>query len=360
MPPGRFDRDAMSLVARRELLGAFAALSCRPADALEAVVPTLLREERTLFGSPCEVALSATPPADARAALAEAWRDLEEINRRWNAWKPGELTALNAAFRAGRAAPASPLLRAMVLRARDLEQASGGLFNPGIGGLVGAWGFHADVLRDDPAPSAAQRRHWLAARPSLAQIEVRGALMRSSNPGLQLDFGAYAKGVAIDLVLDRLQASDCAAALVNLGGNLAVMGQVGARPWRIGIRDPFGRGVVATLDTAGREAVVTSGSYERHRLADGQRVTHIIDPDRAAPAPDVISVTVVHPSAGHADAAATALLVAGRSRWQRVARRLGVDQVLLIDRHGAAEVMPRLAQRLAVADPEWRRRIRPA
>lgn len=350
----------MSLLARRELLGAFAALSCWPADASERAADPLLREERVLFGSPCELALSAATPSDARLALAAAWRDLEWINGHWNAWKPGEVTALNAAFRAGRAAPASPWLHAMVRRARTLEQASGGLFNPGIGGLVEAWGFHADVMSDDPAPSVSRCRRWQAARPSLAQIEVRGTSMWSSNPGLQLDFGAYAKGVAIDLVLDRLAALGCDAALVNLGGNLAVTGRVGERPWRIGVRDPFGSGVVATLDTTGREAVVTSGSYERHRVADGRRVTHIIDPERGAPASDVISVTVVHPSAGHADAAATALLVAGRSRWEQVARHLGVDQVLLIDRHGAAAVTPRLGARLAFADVPWRRRVRQA
>lgn len=351
-------RRAMSW-SRREWLGAVAVGGWRPADASEPLVP-LLREERALFGSPCEVVLTAATPAASQAAMAGAWRQLQDINARWNAWKPGELTALNTAFRAGRAAAASPLLRAMVRRAQALEQASFGLFNPAIGGLVRAWGFHADVMRDGAAPSTAWRRRWQSARPCLAQIEARGTLLRSSNPDLQLDFGAYAKGVAIDLVLDRLQAQGCGAAMVNLGGNLAVIGRAGERPWRIGVRDPFGSGLVATLDTVGREAVVTSGSYERYRLADGVRVTHIIDPDRGVPAPDVVSVTVVHPNAGHADAAATALLVAGRTRWRLVAQRLGVDQVLLIDRDGAAEVTPRLAERLAYADAEWRWRVRRA
>jgi thiamine biosynthesis lipoprotein len=60
-----------------------------------------------------------------------------------------------------------------------------------------------------------------------------------------------------------------------------------------------------------------------------------------------VSVTVLHPSAALADAAATALLVAGPARWRRVAERLGVDQVLLIDRHGRRSMTDRMAARLA-------------
>jgi thiamine biosynthesis lipoprotein len=60
-------------------------------------------------------------------------------------------------------------------------------------------------------------------------------------------------------------------------------------------------------------------------------------------------VTVVHPSAAVADAAATALLVAGPARWRAVAARMGVDQVLVIDRHGRRTATPRLAVRLQAA-----------
>jgi FAD:protein FMN transferase len=104
--------------------------------------------------------------------------------------------------------------------------------------------------------------------------------------------------------------------------------------------------------------VVTSGSYERFRLVDGQRATHILDPFTARPAPELVSVTVVHPSAGVADAAATALLVAGPARWPRVAERMGVTQVLLIDRHGRAAATAPLAARLRLVGTAWPQRLR--
>jgi FAD:protein FMN transferase len=303
-----------------------------------------LRSERTQhFGSPVDLLV----PADAALAPVDAvWRGLARIDTQWNAWKPGELDTLNRAFRAGAAGTASPALQAMIRQAAVLERASAGLFNPAIGGLVGAWGFHADELRPGPRPPAASLRGWRDAAPSLAQIEWQGPRLRCHNPLLQLDFGAYAKGVAIDWALDFLARRGVGYALLNLGGNLAAMGAPGGRPWRVGVRDPHGPGLLATVATQGREAVVTSGTYERYRLLDGERCGHVLDPGTGVPAHAFASVTVVHRSASLADAAATALLVAGPARWRRIAKRLGIEQVMVVDADGRVETSAALAARL--------------
>lgn len=323
-------------ITRRESLAVAAGVLLLPVAA-----HGLQRSVHHLFGSPVEL----WTPAGADAARATALRDLAAIHRRWNAWKPGDLTALNAAFAAGRSVHVEPVLAQVLRAAAALEAASSGFFNPAIGGLVGDWGFHADVLEDGAKPARRAIERRLAARPSLAQIAWRGDEAFSANPALQIDLGAYAKGVAIDRGLAQLRRHGVRDAMLNLGGNLAAMGEVDGRPWRIGIRDPHGPGLVATLQVSG-EAVVTSGSYERWRLLDGERCTHILDPDTGAPAQGLVSVTVVHRSAALADAAATALLVAGPARWRRVAERLGVQQVLVVDRHGRLEATAHLAPRL--------------
>lgn len=311
------------------------------------------RETRWLFGSPCEVLVS----GDVAPALA--WQLLASINERWNAWKPGGLAGLNRALREGRTVRVDAPLRQVLQRAARLETASGGLFNPAIGALVRDWGFHADQLLPGPAPSAAQRARWLHRRPSLAQLVWQGERVHSDNPLLQIDLGAYAKGVAADLALDRLLAAGAQGAVVNLGGNLAagglVGGPTGGRAWQVGIRDPLARdgsGLMAGLATQGREAVITSGVYERQRPVDGRWLSHLIDPATGAPAQGLLSTTVVHRDAALADAAATALLVAGARRWPAVAASLGVDQVLVVHDNGRAQVTPRLAARLQ-RQPGW-------
>ena len=56
---------------------------------------------------------------------------------------------------------------------------------------------------------------------------------------------------------------------------------------------------------------------------------------------------MVHPSAALADAAATALLVAGPWAWRMLAERMGVDEVLVVERDGRRAATPRMAARLA-------------
>lgn len=339
-------------LTRRQALAALTGAVLLPlADPAAASVR---HERHFLFGSPVDVMLRHAPEEAVHASLDRVMRGLQHIHAHWNAWKPGELGRINQAFREGRSARVTPALLAMIRSAARLERASAGFFNPGIGGVVQAWGFHDDVMRPGARPAPAALAAWREAAPSLAQIETRGDALASRNPRLQLDFGAYAKGVAIDRALDEFATRGQGEALVNLGGNLGAMGAAG---WQIGIRDPFGEGLVASLATRGREAVVTSGSYERFRVLDGERCTHILDPSSAAPAQGLVSVTVLHRCAALADAAATALLVAGPRRWREVAQRMGVTQVLAIGPDGRGMASGALAPRLQFASPSWRGRI---
>ncbi len=320
---------------RRAWLGWAAGLVVLPSRAM-------VRDERLLFGSPIELLLPAEAPREARD---EVLAGLAAMNTRWNAWKPGDVDDLNAALRNGRTHVTPPALRRMIESAAALEIASQGHFNPAIGAWVGGWGFHDDVLRPGAGPDAASIARWCAQRPSLQQLRLRGHVVGSTHRGVQLDFGAYAKGVALDWALDRLARHGVHDALLNLGGNLAAMGRVDGRAWQVGIRDPHGPGLAATLAVQGREAVVTSGSYERWRLIDGVRRAHILDPATGVPAAGLDSVTVIHRNAALADAAATALLVAGPQRWAGVAQRMGIDQALVIDRQGQRICTSRFAAR---------------
>ncbi len=333
--------DAQLAIDRRAWLGWATGLAVLPLPG-----HAMVRHERVLFGSPIDLLLPADVPRDAHE---EVLLGFGAMNARWNAWKPGELGDLNAALRNGRPHAVTPALRAMIESAAVLEVESQGRFNPAIGAWVSAWGFHADVVRPGAGPEAAQIARWRERRPSLQHLQLSGNVVSSARRDVQLDFGAYAKGVALDWAIDRLARHGVHDALINLGGNLAACGRVDGRPWRIGIRDPHGLGLAATLATQGREAVVTSGTYERWRLVNGVRRTHVIDPASGVPVSGLDSVTVVHPCAALADAAATALLVAGPDEWRAAARRMHVDQVLAIDRNGRRDATPRLASRLAAA-----------
>ena len=331
---------------RRAVVCGAAGLLVLPVTAVAAAEAAPQRHAARLFGGPVDLLLPGAAPDDAAPRTLSL---LQTLHARWNAWKPGEVDDLNAALRNGRAYTVTPALAWMLRRAAQMESDSLGCFNPALGALVGAWGFHADVLHDGPAPDADRLARLQAGRPGLGSLRIDGLKVGAPSRALQVDLGGCAKGAALDMALDALQRRGVRDALLNLGGNLAAMGGRDGRPWRVGIRDPHGPGLVAQVDVRGREAVVTSGTCERWRRADGKRASHVIDPATGRPAQALASVTVLHRDAALADAAATALLVAGPQRWRRVAARMGVQQVLVIDPQGRREATPALAPRLHAA-----------
>lgn len=335
-------RDFMKLGLGACLLPA---VGCSRAEAV-------VNETMYVFGTLVGVDVLSADSEGARAAIADVAHAFTRQNRDWHAWKPGALGDLNRALAAGRAHEVDPTLLPLLRQARDLARASGGLFNPAIGKLVGLWGFHDDELPVGAPPRAAAVAELVAAAPSMDDLVFDGHRVGSRNPQVQVDLGGHAKGVALNQALERLAARGYADALVNLGGNLAVSGSRGGRPWRIGVRHPQGDGAIASLEVSGRMAVVTSGTYERYRQHGDRRYPHIIDPRSGQPATHVVSATVLHPDAARADVAATALVVAGAEAWPEVARSLGVSDVMIVDEAGRVQLTPGMAGKVQfVATP---------
>lgn len=312
--------------------------------------PEVHQAEFFVFGTVLDVSVQGVDRAAAGRAFAELQRDFQTMHRDWHAWEPGMLTRVNEAFAAGKPATATADIVEMIRRSQRLETRSGGRFNPAIGALIGLWGFHtSDYPILGPPPPAEAIERLVGQDPSTTDIEVDGLTLNSRNPAVQLDFGGIAKGYAVDLACARLNALGIDNAIVNAGGDLRAMGNHGDRPWRVAIRDPQG-GIVGTLETGADEAVFTSGNYERFRQHGEARYPHILDPRSGWPVQALSSVTVIASEGLLADAAATALTVAGPDEWTEVAQALGLEQVLLVDAAGRVFLTPAMAQRVTLAE----------
>lgn len=308
------------------------------------------RAEFFVFGTLVEVSVQGVSEATASEAFAALQQDFETMHRDWHAWEPGLLQDINEAFAAGLPARASPDIVAMVEASQRFERLSGGRFNPAIGALIELWGFHTSEFPvQGPPPSALSVDALARQRPSSTDIRIDGLTLSSQNTAVQLDFGGIAKGYAIDLACARLREFGIEDAIVNAGGDLRAIGDHGDRPWRIAVRDPRG-GIVGSLETAQDEAVFTSGNYERYREDSEVRYPHILDPRTGWPVTALSSVTVVAGDALLADAAATALIVAGPEEWAETARSMGLEQVLVVDADGRAFLTPAMAERVALVE----------
>jgi thiamine biosynthesis lipoprotein len=123
----------------------------------------------------------------------------------------------------------------------------------------------------------------------------------------RLELSAIAKGYAVDCVVELLHEKfgidHC---LVDIGGEIKARGHgPGGRGWRVGIYAPGDGGGIPTPKLELHDnSIATSGTYFKGE--------HIIDPKSGRRAGhDLISTSVIHPSAATADALATALCVMG-------------------------------------------------
>ncbi|MCP5142100.1 MAG: FAD:protein FMN transferase [Chromatiales bacterium] len=307
-------------------------------------------EQRTLmvFGTLVEV-MAATDDASAFSdAMSEIEQRFQTMHRDLHAWKPGMLVDLNNAIANGETFCVSDEIAELIRRSAEFEQLTGGRFNAAIGKLVGMWGFHTDEpVQGRAPPSFLDIAKVLEAKPSASDLSIdERNCVTSSNPMVALDFGGIAKGHAVNVAIDILRKHRIENALVNAGGDLRVIGMKHGRPWHIGIKNPFGEGAIGELDVLEDESVFTSGNYERFNDYEGVRYAHIIDPSTGRPVMGVASATVVHPDAVLADAVATAMVVAGVTRWKDLVAAFKLRQAMLVDEDGQIHTTTPLRERM--------------
>lgn len=306
----------------------------------------LYQQQLLTFGTLVEISIWGADKSLAQHASSQVGADLQQMHNDWHAWHDSPLVRMNRALAAGESVTVPVSILPLVQKSITLSRASEGMFNPAIGRLIKLWGFEQDDLPIGPPPDLKAIDTLTKQRPGMNDLILDGSQLRSTNPAVQLDFGAIAKGYGVDLAIARLRELGVQNAIINAGGNLRAIGKHGDRPWRIGIRNPRGAGVLASIETRGDESILTSGDYERFFEYQGKRYHHIIDPRSGCPATGVISVTVIADDAATADAASTALFVAGPQRWRETAKKLGITQVMLVDDKGRMVATPAMAARL--------------
>ncbi len=318
--------------------------ACTPADRDH-------HHELYAFGTYVSVSFYSVPEAKSRAALAGLETLFGEVDDNWYPWAPGELQRINTAIAAGETIAVSKRLQSLILAATDYEQLSRGRFNAGLGRLTELWQFHDIANPPSTLPDANKLAILISAAPALQSLTWRRGELTGRNREVMIDLGGIAKGAILEDCRDLLRTIGIDNAIINIGGDLVVIGQVGGRAARIGIRSPLLDAPVAGLDIADGEAVFTSGSYERFVEIAGVRYAHILDPTTGFPVEHTVSVTVINEDPERADAAATALMVGGADEFDDLVTALRLDYALLIDAGGDTRLTPGMRERLEWIDP---------
>lgn len=134
--------------------------------------------------------------------------------------------------------------------------------------------------------------------------------------GMQLDLGGIAKGFIADRLWDYFKKEGVTTAVIDLGGNIVVMGGSPARDgvaWNVGIQDPFeSRGTTFGTIMEKDKTIVTSGIYERYLEVDGKTYHHILNPKTGYPYDNNIAgVSIIVDSSTRGDALSTSMFSIG-------------------------------------------------
>ncbi|MEB5453128.1 FAD:protein FMN transferase [Virgibacillus pantothenticus] len=231
----------------------------------------------------------------AEAILDKVIARLKEYEHRFSANDPSsELMQVNK--NAGiQPVTVHPELYELIKIGKEHSCAEGSHLNIAIGPLVQTWriGFsNARVPYNNEITELLERTN-----PKKIVLHDKECSVFLTEPGMLIDLGALAKGYIADLIIDFLKKAQVTSALINLGGNLVVLGP-SLKPdgnWHIGIQDPLqSRDDYLAVLKIFNQSVVTSGVYERSLTQDGQTYHHIIDPQTGYPmTTDVVSLTII-------------------------------------------------------------------
>ena len=289
------------------------------------------------MGTRWSVTCDAAPDTDVQALQTALAAAVQRVDVQMSPWLPGsDLNRLNHAPVGAWVTLPAEIMEVLVC-ALDVCRLSAGAFDPAAGALVDAWGFGA--VRDAPDAEAirtATSAAPVARIPTYEALELDSGMLRArKHAPVHLDLCGIAKGYAVDRMADVLRQNGVPHALVALDGELrAVGGQADGQPWAVAVESPeTGRRAVHSVVELQDLAVATSGDYRHYLQVGDARLAHTMDTRRGAPVRnEVASVTVLARQCMHADAWATALLVAGPGEGLALAQRMGLEVLWMLRR----------------------------
>ncbi len=274
------------------------------------------------------------PPAgfDMAALEADIVATLKRIDDLASTWRTdSELSVFNADPSIDWIAVSAELCDALVV-ALDLGRITGGAFDVTVGPLVNLWGFGPDGQVTEPPGDTAIEAARQTVGYGMIETDCAGGRVRKGHERMYVDLSGWAKGFAVDELAILLDKQGLANYLVEIGGEIRVRGHNSdAANWALAIEAPstsarVPHAVIRVTNTS----VATSGDYRNFFEHDGSSYSHTIDPRTGRPvAHNLAAVSVLHESAAHADALATALLVLGPEAGPALASELGIAAYFL-------------------------------
>jgi thiamine biosynthesis lipoprotein len=265
-----------------------------------------------------EFVLLGTDPVRLRAAGEEALDEIDRIESLLSLYRPGsEIATINARASFG-PVPVSPEVFALLERAVELSQLSGGAFDITIAPLVRCWGFMKSS-GNLPTPSQIAQARELVGSQHL-DLDSSRSTIRFKRAGVMLDLGSIGKGYALDLAAEVLRDAGVDNALLHGGtSTIYALGTDLHGKWKVAIDRPAlpsdppnaaqAPNAPLSIVELSNEALSVSAVWGKFFSHEGKVYGHVIDPRTGWPAENSLLGAVVVSSAADSDALSTIILL---------------------------------------------------
>ena len=197
--------------------------------------------------------------------------------------------------------------------AMKAAELSDGYFDPTVGPLVQAWGFHFKEGMEMTPEIVDSLKQLVDYR----KIKIENGKVIKENPDMTLDFNAVAQGYTTDMIGDFLLSKNVNNFLVDVGGEILARGcKPNGELWKVGIEKPAdnkeSERIVQEIVELKDRSIVTSGNYRKYVERGGKRYSHSLNPKTGYPAENkLLSATIIADNTAWADCLASICMVVG-------------------------------------------------
>ena len=211
--------------------------------------------------------------------------------------------------------------------AMKAAELSDGYFDPTVGPLVSAWGFHFKEGMQ-MTPEIVDSIKQLV---GYEKVKIENGKVVKENSAMTLDFNAVAQGYTADMVADFLFSKNVNDFLVDVGGEIIAKGK---KPngdlWKVGIEKPAenkdSERIVQEIVELENKSIVTSGNYRKYVEQDGKRFSHSLNPMTGYPSENsLLSATIICENTAWADCLASICMVVGLDKAKDIIKALDYE-----------------------------------
>lgn len=288
-------------------------------------------ETKFLMDTFCEIKIVADNPSVVRKAMSEVFKEVELIDKKFGFTDESEVTKINLS--SGKTwCKVSDETILLIKKCIEISELTKGAFDITTGVLTSLWGFE-NFSKNDKFVIPQQKE----VEKVLSLVNYKNILIDEKNKsvflkykGMKINLGGIAKGYAMKRAKEILESYGFKDFIINFGGDLYISGNKNNNiQWKIAVQHPRDKDKFLCVLELSNISCATSGDYERYFIVDNKRYHHIFDPHTGYPKKDIVSVTVLCEDPVLADAVATGIFVLGEVEGINLARKLGIDCVIV-------------------------------